>query len=116
MPVYSAFGRPSEPAEFIAEKFSWAAFLLPPLFALWHRLWLVFVALVVAIVALFLLSTVISDAAAFGLYALVALWCGFAAPDLRRFALRKKWHEHVPVVAADADSAEWRLLEREAQS
>jgi hypothetical protein len=114
MPVYSAFGRKSEPALAIPEKFSWAAFLLPPLFALYHGLWLFFVLIVIAITALCLSTTVIGASAAFWLYVLLALWCGFAAPDLRRFALRK-WHEQAPVVAPDADSAEWRLLAREAR-
>lgn len=116
MPVYSAFGRPSAPPEVIAERFSWGAFLLPPLFALRHGLWFFLVLYLLAVIGLVGASALVGDAAAVWLYVLLALWCGFAAPDLRRFALRRKWHEHVPVVAPDADSAEWRLLEREGRS
>lgn len=113
MTLYSAFGHASEPVLAVPEKFSWFAFLLPPVFALYHGLWLMLVLSVVAIVALIGIgATVIGGSAAFWLYVLMALWCGFAAPDLRRFSLRK-WDETVPVVAHGSDGAEIELLRRE---
>jgi hypothetical protein len=113
MTLYSAFGRAGEPALAVPEKFSWAAFLVPPLFALYHGLWLMLALTVLAIVALVALATVIGGGAAFWLYGLLALWCGFAAPDLRRFTLKKNWREDLPVAAPDADSATVLVMRRE---
>ena len=113
MTLYSAFGRTGEPALAVPEKFSWAALLVPPLFALYHGLWLMLALTVLAIVAIGALATIIGGGAAFWLYVLLALWCGFAAPDLRRFTLRKNWREDVPVAAPDADSAGVLIMRRE---
>ena len=95
----------------IAEKFSWLAALLPPVFLLRHGLWLELVALVLAVVALILAARVIGDDAAGLLYVLGALWLGFAAPALRRAALlRHGWHARGPLVAASADLAQLEAL------
>ena len=95
----------------IAEKFSWLAALLPPVFLLRHGLWLELVALVLAVVALILAARVIGDDAAGLLYVLGALWLGFAAPALRRAALlRRGWHARGPLVAASADLAQLEAL------
>ena len=72
----------SEPAV-IADRFSWTAALLAPAYALVHGLWFAALALVLAIVALGLLSMVLG-AAAFWLYVLVAGFFGFEVSALRR--------------------------------
>ncbi|MDB5506025.1 MAG: hypothetical protein JWR75_663 [Devosia sp.] len=85
MTLYSIHARSeplSEPAV-IADRFSWTAALLAPIYALAHGLWLAAVALVVAIVALGFAAMVLG-AAAFWLYVLVAVFFGFEVNALRR--------------------------------
>jgi hypothetical protein len=107
--IYSR--QPAAPAA-IPETFSWTAFLLPPVFALVHGLWLELIAFVVAVIALGFAATILGGSATFWLYALFALWIGFAAPSLRRQALhRGGWHHRGDRVAAAPDLATLSFLE-----
>lgn len=96
MTLYSLFTRnaaengPIEAPEAVAERFSWFAFLLPPLYALVHGLWLVFLGLAVAMFALGFARSWLGGEATFWLYWLLALWFGFEAPTFRRRKLRRK--------------------------
>ena len=67
----------------IAEKFSWPAFLLPPVWAVAHGLWLELIAYLVAVTTLGFASLWLGTAASVWLYGLLVLWLGFAAPGLR---------------------------------
>ena len=91
MTLYAIFdpkpGRPDLPAV-VPETFSWLAAMLPPVFLLKHGLWLEFVAWVLKVAALIVLSRFVGGDAAFLLYVLAAIWLGFAAPGLRRHALQ----------------------------
>ena len=85
MTLYSLFTRngadgPDAAPQAVAERFSWFAFLLPPVYALVHRLWLAFLGLVVVILALGFAGRWLGGDAAFWLYGLMALWFGFEAP------------------------------------
>jgi hypothetical protein len=98
MTVYSIFEKPQEkaaknrvpvllPPVAVSERFSWAAALFPPLFALFNGLWLLLIFWIALVLGLAYVSRVIGDDAAFWLYVLVAVFMGFEAPAFRRDGL-----------------------------
>jgi hypothetical protein len=98
MTVYSIFEKPQEkaaknrvpalvPPVAVPERFSWAAAILPPLFALGNGLWLLLLFWIALVAGLAYVSRVIGDDAAFWLYVLVAVFMGFEAPAFRRDGL-----------------------------
>jgi len=98
----------------IKEGFCWPAFLFLPLWALWHRLWVVAVVLLGADLAvggaalLLHLDALSRAAVALGFTVIV----GFVANDVRRRALERRQFTFAAVVAgADRAAAERRLLE-----
>ncbi|MCR6671093.1 DUF2628 domain-containing protein [Devosia ginsengisoli] len=115
MTLYAIFdpkqGKPALPAA-VPEKFSWFAAILPPLFLVAHGLWLELVAWVLKVVALVVLSRFIGGDTTFLLYALAAIWLGFAAPGLRRHALTwRGWTHRGERVAVSADMAQLEALQ-----
>jgi hypothetical protein len=95
MTVYSIFEKPQGkaaknrvpqaiPPVAVAERFSWTAAVLPPVFALFNGLWLLLVFWIALVAGLYYISRVIGDDAAFWLYVLVAVFMGFEAPAFRR--------------------------------
>jgi len=95
----------------VPEKFSWFAALLPALFALMHRLWLLLIVYFVAVAALVVLSSRIGPDAGFWLYVVLAAWIGFAAPGLRAWGLQRRGHAHrLDVIATAEDMAEVEAL------
>ena len=112
MTLFAIYDRPAAAPAVVAEKFSWLVFVLPPVFALVHGLWLELIAYVVAVIALGFAATILGGAATVWLYILFALWIGFAAPGLRRHALhRRGWTHHGDRVAAAPDLATLSWLE-----
>jgi len=100
---------------YLEDRFSFLAFLLPPVWALVHRLWLEALGWLVVTVALGGLALLIGDATANGLYFLFALWIGFAAPALRAANLRRRGFRDMGYVgAADEIAAEQLVLARSA--
>ncbi len=100
----------------IKEGFCWPAFFLVPLWALWHRLWLVAVVLFAADLALggaallLRVDAVSQGAVTVGFAAVV----GFVANDLRRRALKRRRFTLAAVVsAAGREAAERRFLDGE---
>lgn len=99
---------------FVRDGFSFWAFLITPIWMLWHRLWLVFV-LYLAFSSL--LHTGLWAAGASGgvrvfVSLLFALLIGVEAGSLRRWTLRRKrWREHGVVVAPSRDEAERRFFD-----
>ena len=96
----------------IADRFSWGAALLPPVWALMHALWLEAFGWFVMTVLIAVAGLFIGGEAAFWLYVLFALWFGFAASDLRLAALKRRGH--VPAgtrIAEDEYLAERDWLE-----
>ena len=108
MTIYSVFERPNEIAPTVVpEKFSWFAAVLPPVYALYHGLWLGLLAYVVAVVAIVAASLWLGGEAGFWLYVLLVLLIGFEAAGLRRAKLRAKgWSYRSDVVAGAADLAQ----------
>ncbi|MEO6394689.1 MAG: DUF2628 domain-containing protein [Devosia sp.] len=91
----------------VPERFSWFAFVLPPLYALRHGLILMLLFWVVLAAGLSFAAPTIGIAAAWGIYWLVAAFLGFEASALRRDALvARGWVWRGDMVASDADIAE----------
>ncbi|CAM5536220.1 putative lipid-binding transport protein (Tim44 family) [Aquamicrobium terrae] len=97
-------------AMLVRDAFSWLAFLVPPLWLLWHRLWFAAAAAAILLGALSLLGETVG----FGLTAplaslAVALWFGLEGQGLRIAALRRRgWREWGVVQAENRDEAELR--------
>ncbi|TMJ30741.1 MAG: DUF2628 domain-containing protein [Alphaproteobacteria bacterium] len=107
---------PSSPDRFVfvRDGFSFWAFLLGPLWILWHRLWLVFIGYVALAVLLQVGLRLIgaSTPVTFTAGALLALLVGFEAATLRRATLaRRGWTSAGIVVGDDLESAERRFFD-----
>jgi Protein of unknown function (DUF2628) len=109
-------GSESDPLRiaFVRDGFSFWAFLLGPLWMLWHRLWLALLGYVVAVivlrVALVQLGAPASARALVGV--LVALLVGLEGASLRRWTFRRRgWKQLGVVVADDRDLAERRFFD-----
>ncbi len=98
---------------FLADRFSWFAFVLPFVYFLWHRLWLeaglaflLEIALGVAAMVL-ALDEVTATAMIICVNALIA----YEAQAIRRFALeRRGYHEAAVVQAFSLDEAEAKFF------
>lgn len=108
MTLYSVFERPNEIAPAVVpEKFSWAAAILPPVYALYHGLWLGLILYLVAVAAIAVASLWIGGEAAFWLYVLLASLVGFEAAGFRRAKLtRKGWSYRSDIIATAPDLAQ----------
>jgi len=99
---------------FVRDGFSFWAFLLPPLWMLWHRLWLVFLGYLIAATGLQVVLTLIgaSPTVMLAAGALLSLLIGFEATTLRRFTLaRRRWANVGIVVGDDLEAAERRFYD-----
>jgi Protein of unknown function (DUF2628) len=99
---------------FVRDGFSFWAFLLGPLWMLWHRLWLVFICYLVLVALLHIGLHMIgaSTAVTFAADALLALLVGFEAATLRRLTLaRRHWDNVGIVVGDDVEAAERRFFD-----
>lgn len=108
MTIYAVFDRePQTAPAVVADRFSWFAALLPPVFALAHGLWLELVVFILAVMLLGAAANLIGDSAVFWIYVVFAAWIGFEAAALRRAGLRRRgWRYRTEVVAAAPDLAE----------
>ena len=102
-----------ETAVLVADAFSWSAFFLTVLWALWHRMWLAASALFV----LFAVTGFLADefglgvAEQFVLHTAFSLVLGLGAGELRRTWLsRRGWRETDQVEARNKAEAEIRFL------
>ncbi len=119
MRIYTVHYRPGsvEPdaeALLVREGFAWLAFIFAPLWALWHRLWLVFVLVASAGIALDIgLDLAGADPATVLVCGLgLALFIGFGANDWRRARLARVGYALAGVVAArDKDTALRRFFD-----
>lgn len=105
---------PIEAAErlvIIEEGFSFGAFLVPPLWLLVHRLWVPLAGWIAAVALFVAVGRFAGSGTAILLYALVALWLGLEARQIRRWSLEASgWHFIGLVEAGDLDAAERRFL------
>jgi hypothetical protein len=99
---------------FVRDGFTFWAFLLAPVWMIWHRLWLVLLgyALLMVTLQLALQWTGAPAAVAFAVNLLVALLIGFEAATLRRFVLaRRRWRTAGTVVGDSLEAAERRFFD-----
>ena len=99
-----------EQAVFLRDGFSWLGFLVPPLWLLWHRLWLEAVLAFLAMALFSGLGEALSLPVAGGLLGLlVSLYVGLEGQAMRAAALRRRGWQDWGVVEADrADTADLR--------
>jgi hypothetical protein len=97
-------------ARLVRDGFSWPAFLVPPLWLLWHRLWLEALLAFAAMAALEALGEVSGHrAAGFAMGLLVSFFVGLEGQGMRLAALfRGGWREWGAVEAGSRDDAETR--------
>lgn len=104
---------PPERYAFVRDGFYFWAFVLGPVWMLWHRLWLVLLMYAVGMtaveVALWALG--LSAAVKFAVAVLIALLVGIEAGSLRRWSLRR-WTYRGIVVAPNREAAEHRFFDR----
>jgi len=98
---------------FVRDGFSWLAFLVPPLWMLGHRLWVVLIGYLGLAGALAGLLKLIGATEASGLvFGLLSLLVGFEASSLRRWTLNQRgWTNLGVVVGDDLEAAERRFFD-----
>ncbi len=99
---------------FVRDGFSFWAFLLAPLWMLWHRMWLVLAGYVVVTVVLEAPMVVfgISRAAISVVGLFMSLLIGLEASTLRRFTLQRRGWRNVGIVSGDdVEDAERRFFD-----
>ncbi len=102
----------SDKAVFVRDGFAFLAFLVPPLWLLWHRLWIEAAFAFAAVLAL----AGLGEVAGFGvtgslLSLLVSIYVGLEGPALRLAALRRRgWHQWGAIEADSVPDAEIRYL------
>lgn len=119
MKLYAVFlkdhGRkPDRDMVLVKEGFSWPAFLMPPLWALWSRMWWEALALF-AVIALFAWGLeaggVPEHLSQVSMLALV-IAIGMIGNDLKRWSLSQRGFSEVATIGAkNADEAERRFLQ-----
>ncbi|NNM71026.1 DUF2628 domain-containing protein [Enterovirga aerilata] len=94
-------------AEIVRDQFSWGAFLVPELWFLWHRHWIVAIGvlLVSLAVAMGLRALGFPAGVIFLIDLLIQLFLGFEAASIRRLAYRMRGRPMTGLVIA-ADEAE----------
>ncbi len=104
----SRFGPANADPVILKEGFNWAAAIFTVLWALWHRMWLVATALLVASAALGVGATLFGLGPESRAVLMVgyAILVGFHANDWRRWSLERRDFEDAGIVAAPrADAA-----------
>ena len=108
--LYTVHHKGSGDLRAIADRFDWFALLLPPLWAVWHGLWLTLAVQVLAVALAALWSPLAVPVAGFGLAAIL----GFEGAAVRRAELRlRRWREAGLVEARSPEGAEELFLKGE---
>jgi hypothetical protein len=104
---------PPERYAFVRDGFYFWAFLLGPVWMLYHRLWLVFVFYAIGMTGLqaALWALGVSGLVKFVVSIFIAILVGFEAGSLRRWSLRR-WASRGIVVAYNREAAEHRFFDR----
>jgi hypothetical protein len=113
MTVYTVHlqGEDAETASFVPEGFAWRAFVVPPLWLLWHRLWLAFVLWCVACAIIIAPPLHLPFLAKELLFLLIALLCGLEGQQWRRQKLLRQGKRIADIVSGDTrDDAEFHFF------
>lgn len=103
--------------EVVPEKFSWLAFLLPPVYAVAHGLWLELLGFFALVILAVVIGALAGEDAGLLCYLALALLIGLEAPTIRAAALSRKGFEHrADLIAAGPDLAAVAWLDRDARS
>jgi hypothetical protein len=100
---------------FVKDGWCWPALLIPPVWLLWRRMWLVFLGWLAVMVAITLVGRLAGtpDALTGGIEILFALWFALEANALRRWTLAGKgWRFAGIATGSDRVEAEHRFFER----
>ena len=101
--IYTVHARPGQDLMAIADRFDLFALILPLIWALWHRLWLVTGGMILLLTIVALISPLAASPVLYGL----ALIFAFEGGAVRRFERRIwGWQEVGVVQAASAEGAE----------
>ncbi len=93
-------------ARLVREGFSWPAFLLGPVWLLWHRLWWPLATVLIVLLAVGMAPPWVQSLASLA----VSLILGFEGNGLLRAGLeRRGWREVTVLATHDRDEAELRL-------
>jgi hypothetical protein len=89
-----------DPSElvFVKDGFSWPALFIPPIWLVWHRLWLTLLIWVVAVVVLSILSGLAGSDASTAVMILFAFWFALEANGFRRWTLERRGYVLIGVV------------------
>lgn len=113
MTLYSLYRGENQDLIAVADRFSWFAALLPPVYALVHGLWLLLLGWVAMVAAVILLGWLAGGDAALWSYVLGALLVGFEAGTFHRRALRHRGFAYTgDCLATDPDLAIVEALKR----
>jgi len=115
MPPDLAGDAAAERAAFVKDGFCWPALFIPVLWLLWHRLWLVLIAYLVAVTALGALQIIAGESAATLILIVFAFYFAAEANNARRWSLsRRSWTPAGEAFGRSRDEAELRYFtERE---
>jgi hypothetical protein len=103
--------RDVERVTFVRDGFSWAAFLIPFVWLLWHRMWLVLVLWIAVVVLVQWGASLIGEPAPLVAALAIALVMGFEASSLRRWTLERRGFRFAGVVAGtDRSECERRFF------
>jgi len=111
--LYSVYQRQDRAPAAVADRFSWFAAILPPVYALVHGLWLMLLGWIVAVIAVGVLGWYGGGEAAFWTYILCAILIGLEAGTFhRRALLHRGWQHAGDYFAAEQDLAIVEALKR----
>jgi hypothetical protein len=109
--LYTLHHKPGEDIRAVADRFDWLAAILPPLWAVWHGLWLTLAGQAALVAAAAAWSPLAALPAYFGIAAILA----FEGGALHRTELRlRRWREAGVVEARSPEGAEELFLRGEA--
>jgi len=109
MHLYTLHAKPGRDLEAIGDGFDWFAFLVPPLWAIWHGLW----AMLAIYLALLVLVAAITPLGVLPAMSGLALIAGFEGAELRRWERGFwGWKEAAVVEARTPEGAEELFLNR----
>jgi hypothetical protein len=109
--LYTVHHKGSGDVRAIADRFDWFALALPPLWAVWHGLWITLAALVLLVALAALWAPVAAAVVFYGMAAIL----GFEGAAVRRAELYlRRWREAGVVEARSPEGAEELFLRGEA--